>query len=394
MHNFVMKVVKVLLFFFVTLPFTLYFFLLVVNSTDEEKSEQVLAFEHFLELRKQIDERENAYVSLVGITAKADEDIYLIGQNRIALLRNHAITNPELPFVDTFDVNDFRTQLENIFSACQTAFSLNEKCQQHLLRQQDKITTLLNKNQLLLQRYRRLTKLTKWHETISLNTVYQSTLLLSLQQLNMLSSWQRAMSDKPEGITLLVEQQGLFVTNFFSSTHLLSTKMIASLAVKRHYNWAFFILSNMTESPSKQALNSSLVDAFSIPFSQQSLSLKHVFIGEWQFSQRNFIEMWQDENNNDWLNFFFQPLFQQQATANLSAKYFHEALKKPLKSDTEASNACPDLLEGAWQTLAWYSYNPMGKLLVCSSVIDFSYYQEKLNGIEFLRKNVLAKLIR
>jgi len=396
MRNFVIKLGKCLLIFLVTLPFTLYFILLLVNLTDEEKSEQVLAFERILEQGKQIDDRKNAYISLVGITAKAEEDIFLIGQQHISLLRNHRATKAELPFIDAFDVDDFSAQLESIFSACQTASALNEKCRQHLLIQQDKIASLLNNNQLLLQRYRRLTELTQWYEILPPNisnySGMRNNLLLSLQHLNLLASWQGAMSDKPEEVALLYKQQDRFLRNIFSSTHVLITKLIASSAIKRHLNWAVFILSNMAESPSKQVLKNSLVDTLSVPFSVQSLSLRNVFIGEWQFAESFFEGMWQGEHSNAWFNFFFRPMFQQQATANLSAKIFYEALKKPLKSDAETIGERPCSVGGTWQTLTWYSYNPVGKLFRCSSPIFTATYQKELDAVESLRKSVLAKL--
>jgi hypothetical protein len=395
MINIVNKVIKMLLVFAIFLPLTLYFILLIVNFSDEEKSAQVLTFEKFLSQRNSFDERQNAYISLIGITAKPDEDIYIIGLQRIEQLRKHRAIDNKLPFTDFFNINDINVQLTGMFSACEQSMPLNDKCQQSLFDQQEQITILLKQNQLLLQRYRKLTKLVQWQEILPLSNHYDSgmryQLLLALQKLNMLAIWQMTVKNNTAEVSSLLEQQGQFNRNILSSTHALLTKMIMFSAIEQYYHWLDIILMHGDNSVSTTILAGSL----NTPLTMQELSFEWPLIGEWQFSQSIFSDMTQEINSEyPWVNVFVLPLFKLQDTLNLQAKLLAETFKPLVKTNMKNTNKQGCAVGNTWQTLRWYSYNPVGKLMACASDPNMSLYQKNLNGLELLRASVVSDLIR
>lgn len=405
----IVKGVKYLLAFVIAAPIALYVLLLLLNLSDEDKSAQVLAFEDFISEKQQFTTKQNAYISLVGITAAPDEDIHAMGLERMEKLVDFKVTTKPLPFTDFFDLDAINAQLYSIFSSCQRGDQLDENCQKSLLNQQEKITTLISENQLLIQRYRMITQLPYWYEILSARIGYADGMryqfFLSLQKLNMLSIWQMAMDQQnsPEEVARLLDQQGVFVRHVLSSTHMLLTKMIAVSAVRSHFNWLDFLISNTvsntvsnTEQSSEQLIvKQSVVNALSQPLTSAELSLDQIIIGEWLFVQSVHQQMI-DETDGEyaWLNFFLMPILKQQATLNLHAAMMKEAVENLTVETNRAKGNQLCLTDKSWQMLTWYSYNPIGKILVCASQQDFVSYQESLNSVEALRENVLAKLTR
>ncbi len=397
----IVKGVKYLLVFIIAAPIALYVVLLLLNLSDEDKSAQVLTFEDFISQKKQLTPQQNAYISLVGITAKPNEDIHVIGLERIEKLADFKLTTKPLPFSDFFNVDDINAQLNSILSSCQRGEQLDDNCQKSLLNQQEKIARLINENQLLIQRYRMITQLPHWYEILPASIVYTDGMrhqfLLSLQKLNMLAIWQMAMNSDAnvDELAKLLKQQGLFVRNTLASTHILLTKVISYSSVEQHFNWLGFILTNMLDSMSQQVLKKSVVNALSQPLTPQELSLEPIIIGEWQFAQ-SFHQQMIDETEGDyaWLNFLLMPILKQQATLNLHAKVMEQAITSQSEERGRVSGNQLCLSDKSWQTLSWFSYNPIGKLMICAPGLDFSSYTENLNAVESLRKNVLANLIR
>jgi len=401
----IFKGVKYLLAFVIFAPIALYVVLLLLNLSDEDKSAQVLAFEDFIAEKQQLTTKQNAYISLVGITAKPDENIHVIGLERMETLADSKLTTKPLPFNDFFDVDAISAQLNSIFSSCQRGEQLDENCQKSLLNQQEQIATLISENQLLIQRYRMITQLPHWHEILPASIVYTDGMryqfLLSLQKLNMLAIWQMTIEREynPDEVARLLDQQGIFVRNILSSTHMLLTKMIAVSAVRSHFNWLGFIISNNvsnSEQSSEQLIvKQSVVNALSQPLTSAELSLDQIIIGEWLFTQSVYQQA-VDETDGEyaWTNFFLLPLFSQQATSNLHAAVMKEAVENLTVETNRAKENQLCLTDKSWQMLTWYSYNPIGKLIICAPGLDFSSYKESLNSVETLRKSVLAKLTR
>ncbi len=397
----VFKGVKWLLLFVIIAPIALYALLLLINATDEDKSAQVLAFADFVEQRRQLTGKQNAYISLVGITANPEEDIHAIGLERMEKLVDFKLTTKALAFIDAYDVGDIIVQLRTILSLCESGQQLDESCQQSLLVQQEDIAKLINENQLLIERYRSITQLKHWYEILPASIVYSDGMryqfLLSLQKLNMLSIWKMAMGQQnnADEVARLLEQQGAFVRNILSSTHMLQTKMIAVSAVNSYFTWLDFLIPNTEQSSQQLVLQKSVVNALSQPLTPEELSFEQVIIGEWQFAQSVHQQMI-DETDGDyaWLNFFLMPILQQQATLNLHAAVMKEAVENLAIETSEVKDNQLCLTEKSWQTLAWYSYNPVGKLLICAPGLDFASYKVKLDAVEIRRKSVLAKLTR
>ena len=171
LFSFLKTSIKWLFILVLAVPLLVYFLLILINISDEGKSERVIEFEQFLANRTTIDDQSNGFVYAVGLSAKVGEDFYQTGLQRIkqanevkSLADRSSNENP-VPSM-SMDISKINTDLNELLTPCGYPIELNGACHSYLLSKSQTIETLLNESKVLLQRYNIMISKTNWYESL------------------------------------------------------------------------------------------------------------------------------------------------------------------------------------------------------------------------------------
>lgn len=377
--------IKWLLAILLGLPLLVYFLLLLVNISDEEKSDTVVEFEQFLAKRSTIDDNNNGFVYAVGLFANTEDDFYLAGlesikqTNRIKSLSNPAPENNQL------NISTINSSFSKLVAGCGSPIQLNAACNTHLLNNRQAIDNLLMAATVLIQRYEIMTSQSDWYESVQSN-LYNIMPLAPWSmghKLFMLHLWRQASKNKTNSVITLLQQDSVFWRNAILSTQSLLHFSLITSVIQENYQWGSFALKSFVTNETAQTSPRDWQKSLTKP----TFSFNKIVIGEWQFASSVFQEV---HDSDEWYAIFIQPLFNLQSTLNLYAEMLHSVSKQSHKGVKSL------LLEHCYQDLSlrmlsWYSYNPLGKLLVCAGKPSFSSFQNKINEAEQTRLAVLME---
>lgn len=390
MIKFLLKWLAIIL---IGLPLSLYIVLALINLTgDEEKSSLVLEFEKHIAKKSDLNNTENAYIYMMGITAKPSDNFYERGvervQKRLSIL-NQSPHNDEPTFTDYIEISSFESRLETLLTdtKCNLDQPLNTQCQTHLIESEKEITDLLSDAELLLHRYNLIKQKTDWYEILPEYSRFVTGLTYknfsTLHRLSMLSIWQHSRNNDAD-IELLIEKEGKFLRNFSKSSNLLISKVIATELIEEFFNWSHLLLSIDNGKP----LDVAQIKSLYLPFADEESGFNEVMIGEWHFIKGFYKQIEHDEIplQYRWL----RPLIQFQATINLHAKY--NKIIFSFKSETTKKDIIDDCIDNNLINLIQLTYNPIGKLFSCTNLISADIYRKGAEEIEIKRSQLIEAI--
>jgi hypothetical protein len=382
----------------VVIPLAAYVVAVLVNRHDQPPSPDALRLAALYQARPEVADDDNAFVYFLGFSAALDENPRDVGAQRLLWLQGggplDATSDPLLKPLDNFgthpDVAQFRTACDSVGSDCLRAFADAGRVLEQWLTSQP----------WLLPRYRQLIAHRAWRERVpddiavplpSYSGIMQGQRLLLLQATTL------AAAGNGTGAAELLESDLRFWRMVLESSDLLVTKMIATAAVRRHFQWGNLAVRGL---PAEETLAVTPV-AWRTPLTATELSLRRTLVGEWMHFSGNVTKMpgtlsagqpWTARASNR----LVAALFQRQDTLNVYSRYFTEldsTLDAPLNGYAAAADAASSLVERkANEVFPPRSlYNLMGSVLLgIAGPADYGDYARRVGDLEGIRRAALA----
>ena len=123
---------KRLLAIFFSLLILAYLLLVLININDEAKSATVIEFEQFLAQRITVDNKNNAFVYAMALTADTGDDYYLAGVERIQKANTVTSVKDYSPVQDQVNTSNIEDMFTVLTKACSKPINLTKNCAEYL----------------------------------------------------------------------------------------------------------------------------------------------------------------------------------------------------------------------------------------------------------------------
>lgn len=362
-------------------PLSLYLIVLLINIQDEAPSEQskrnlAQIAESDRTLAKNLDN--NAYIFALGFNVPKGAAPIAAGVKRLHLLQSLGIMDkvnakqtprfklPEIPLEYCLSHDDF-------LLACKDKLELEKN-----------LKTLLAENRWIIERYQQMIDMGGWQESSQYHVFVDELSfqdLFSAQKLYLLDVYEKARTTDPKLISLAIDQDMLFWQRVSANTHQLINKMVSNGAMEINMKLGELIIAQLSPEQRLAAISQSWQN----PMPPQVMSLNNAKLGEWHY----FTKITQATQGVDYTSdmttqaaeFLLLPLMQQQDTANRYAD---------ILVGSADMRECPEEL--TLDSISQYIYNPVGKLILCSSIISLQRYQDSLDELEDRRASLVSRL--
>jgi hypothetical protein len=396
---------------------TLYLVAVAINWKDKEPSLTAIKFAEFYRSRTPVDDEDNAYVFVLGMGAAPGEDVLALGIKRMAWLQESQRDGKRVlkddPAPQTYDYRSSRSpEINQLIEGCRASNS--PSCAAEFEAGDQLHRGWLEKEQWLLNRYRTMLQLSAWREPPFLDAAepfppYQ--VAIDGQWLLLAKAKALAREKDVAGTRTLLEQDIRFWRRMLESSDILISKMIATVALNRHFELGNVVLRQFSPADSVQVLPAE----WHAPISDSERSMLRCLVGEWVFSANVVktmvdggdisIEYVQDSEHD----FFGKatsaltdvlglPLFQLQDTINKSAE--------DLSAIAQMVDVPFDQLDGAFQQIENIGdqradntflpksvYNPVGHILLNISAPAYIPYAKRVADIEGTRRAALTAVL-
>jgi hypothetical protein len=356
----------------VTACAVLYLLGLAINWRDEEPSAAARQLTDLYRDRPSVADRDNGFVYVMGFEVAPDQDPHAMGLRRIAWM-NRALSDPAWDIAED-PLPDSRKEVANAalreFSeACRTR---SARCVAALRKGDELLEQWLATEPWLATRYESLLAHTGWREWVPVRVeaplpAYKS--IMDGQRLWLLQARSLAMRNDPTGVRLMLEKDIRFWRMALASSDVLISRMIATVALNRHFDMGALILR---ELPADSML-SAIPEDWSRELSDRELSIQRSTVGEWIFAMgllneqgaRTFLESYGEGEGSVADRLFAAaalPFFQRTATLNLYADHSLQAVRildVPVKEYATAPRELA-VLDARLSEVHWSAYNPVG----------------------------------
>lgn len=343
--------------------------LVVVNRHDEAPSADALRLEALVRDRAHLADADNGYIHLLGLAATPDSDpgAMAIGSARAAYIETYVA-----PMADDGahawpgrDV-DYRALRGPDVAALADACAEARACLEALQAHPDALARWLDSEQWLLERYRRMLATGAWREAIPSDAATPFGTLqpaIDAQKLHLLDARRQALAGDAEAVRGLLEQDLAFWRQVLASSDLLLTKMVAADAVTRN----FAIGSLSLHALPAAGVDAAVPPSWRRPLSAHERSLARALAGEWHYMRGALLSMLARdvEAALPWWRLDHQlqrPLFQPQATLNLSAARMVHVGEVSELPDAELGHALEAMARPRDPTPRLRVYNTVGHL--------------------------------
>jgi hypothetical protein len=381
----------------VFLVIALYGTLVAINWSDEAPSPDALRLERAVVERPVVADADNGYVLLLGLAAPLDQDPLEVGRKREQFLEHFSAPASAdfVPFPDKdFDYRPLRSEAtRRLADACMDG---HQACLQAIRNDPGEVSRWLASEAWLLDRYHRLLACSQWAETIPTDSRAPLPLFqhaLHAQTLLLMQAWQAAHAGDPETARALLQEDAAFWRMALGSSDLLITKMIATVAVDRHFD-----LGNLVLREAQGAGRH--VDppaAWLSPISRQERSIQRALAGEMRYFALSMespdrLDVAEVPGGDSWAaRQLGRLLFKPQATRNLYASYFvHVAnrLDVDYRRVPQARRALSS--EFGPDDRAFRAYNPVGYAIYRNSAVNaYTDYALRVSDLEGARRAAL-----
>ncbi|HEY3516490.1 MAG TPA: hypothetical protein VGL98_05535 [Gammaproteobacteria bacterium] len=373
---------------------------IAVNRSDRPPSPDALRFVASYEGRAPLADDANAYIYLLGFDAPLNDDPGDVGARRLAWFRStgerpvnlaHDPQTTHLGYLSTDPVVEgFLTACADDSRECALAFADGDVAFQ----------AWNAASPWLLERYLELIEHSGWREEVfDLSRPLPSYApVMHGQRLLILQAKVLADNGDTRAASELLAKDARFWRMVLASSDLLITKMIATAALWRHFEWGSLAVRSFPSG----SVASALPNEWHQPMIDAELSLRRTLVGEWIFFSSSPVMLDADldfpleetsaSRTSDRL---LRPLFKPQDTLNRHATFLREladALDAPL-ADYDAATDRASLV--AWQlTQKAYPprslYNIVGSLALAPGGGDYGAYAYRVGDIEGMRRAALA----
>ena len=382
----------------VTVVVVLYVVAAVVNRHDEPASEFTRRFTELYRGQPAVTDEENGFVYVMGFEAAVGEDPHAMGLRRIAWLREHTPGQPRDQSQDPVgaprsrtraaEADEFLSTCGEDTAACVAAFASAGRLAEQWMAD----------DETLLVRYLELLTRSGWRDELPddlLSPLPPYGVTADAQRLLLLTAYSAAEEGDVERVHQLLEADLRFWRLVLQSTDMLITKMVATAALNRHFQWGNLVLRRLPAGAAAAAMPA----GWRAALTDVERSMQRVMTGEWLFVsatlQRFEYDLllsrgsWLDSVEGSVLERFYQP----QDTINRFADYYWrwtETLAVPLEQYPSAISRAQSLaVETADAAFARPFYN-LGGALHLANVSDFTQYAARVADIEGVRRAALV----
>jgi hypothetical protein len=390
----------------------LYLVIGIVNWNDRKPSQLAERMLQEYQARPPVADAENGYVYVMGFAAPPEQDPVQAGIERVAWAREvveisarsigaEPPTLPEDPIAVANQaprdplVEYFRGACQPGGTGCAEAFSGGTEIYDRWIASESH----------LLPRYSELLARRAWLETapIALSTPLPGyARVMDGQRLTLLAARRLAMQRDYEGAQRLLESDLHFWRLVFESADTLITKMIATVALVRHFELGNLILRDLDPQAAARVMPA----AWRMPITDGERSMRRCMLGEWLFFAsiaksldpyfRPDVAM---ERKNHagrvTVAFLGRPLYQSQDLINRYADYYSqvaELLDAPLDGYDKARGSAREL-SGRIQKSGWPPrslYNILGSWIGSQGMSDYANYGARVADVEGVRRASIA----
>jgi hypothetical protein len=395
----------------IALALLLYLVIGIVNWSDRKPSALAARMTQEFEARPAVADTENGYVYAMGFAAAPEQDPVQVGIERVAWGREifelHARTGidedppSEDPIGTPRDPAPRDPLVEHFRGACKPGGS---GCVEAFARGAEIYDRWVAAESGLLPRYRQLTARRGWIETapMDLSTPLPGyARVMDAQRLSLLDARRLAMQRDYEGAHRLLETDLRFWRLVFESADTLITKMIATVALVRHFEFGNLILRDLDPQAAARVMPAD----WRVPISDSERSLRRSMLGEWVFVSnlaRSLNPLLLPEATMEGSHvgrktvaFLARPLYQSRDMINRYADYYSrvaELLDAPLSGYAETRSSASELAartrKRTWPPRSLY--NVLGSWIVAQGMADYSNYGARTADVEGVRRAALA----
>ncbi|MFV7782939.1 hypothetical protein ACNPKB_00125 [Shewanella marisflavi] len=355
-----------------------YLILLLINLQDRAPSEQASAFLEQVNAEETALSQhleQNPYLYAFGFDAPKDDDPMALGLKRYQALKQLGVLErPTQPVDEKFEFPEWA------ISNCLKQKGYFAECTA-LLAEPETLKATLDDYAWLIERYHTLLSLGHWQDDTHFNSsrsMIPFKHLTAAQQLYLVDAYINGTDSA--ALIAAIDEDMLFWLQVAKRVNMLPNKIVAISALKQNMKLGEVLVSQKRTEDEDTQIPSLWLQTTS----EEVLSLKRVKRGEWHFLIKitQSFETGEGGRITDKITeVILLPLFQQQDTANLYAE---------ILTGKERSKQCPDNL--SLSALITYAYNPIGKIILCSSPRSFEGYQAAANQVESLRAELVTRL--
>ncbi len=387
----------------VALVVVLYVAAVVINRHDEPLSESARRFSELYRNQPSVADEENAFVYVMGFEAAAGEDPYAMGLRRIDWLREHTAGRPRGDSEDPLGSASHRprsrpAEAEEFLSACGEDTA---ECVAAFSSAGGLADKWIAVDELLLSRYLELLARSGWRDEFPDDLSFPLPpfgVTADAQRLLLLSAYSAAERGDAEQVHERLDADLRFWRGVLRSTDMLITKMIATAALNRHFQWGNLVLRRLPAGSAAAAVPS----GWSGPLTDAERSMRRVMTGEWLFVSATLqrfepdwvlsSDSWLDRAQTPLLEQFYQP----QDTINRFADYYWglgEAFDAPLEGyEAALARAARLTRETADSAFQRPLYN-LGGGVHLAATSDFTQYAARVTDVEGVRRAALAAVM-
>jgi hypothetical protein len=231
-----------------------YLVLLAVNWHDAPEGSAAKRLLQQHAQRAPVADADNGFVYLLGFLAGPDQDPMALGMQRLAMYsrapgkQRSYFDEARAPFGATPALFDtLKKSCKPVTQQCILALDNNGAA----------IDEALQTRAGQLERYRALVSKPAWREAIPRDTqlpMPRYAEVLEGQQLLFLKAWRLARQGDSRAVAALLKDDGVFWRRVFASSDTLISKMIATAALSRHFEWGNLVLRNLPKGAAQAAM--------------------------------------------------------------------------------------------------------------------------------------------
>lgn len=389
----------------------LYLIVLAINWRDKEPSAAAVRFETLHRDRPTVADGDNAYIFMLGLGVSPNEEVYAMGLKRKTWLeaaRDEPLNLKADPLPETYDYQSARSPIiKTLLEQCRPG---GEKCAVEFDNGDATFHEWLEREGWLLTRYQELLKYSGWLEPPLYDVAgplpsYQ--IAMDGQRLLLAKAKLLARNGDVEGVKLLLDQDVRFWRMALRSSDILISKMIATVALNRHFELGNVVLRQLPPDDVIKAMPA----VWKEPISNDERSMLRCFVGEWLF-QANTMQALEKTRNLSAAYFsheefgiidriserLWYPLFQHQDTTNKSAEHLW-AVAHALDVSFDQFEASLDKAESISEKLSGdafppkSAYNIVGNILLGIGAPVYLPYAKRVADIEGTRRAALAAVL-
>lgn len=387
----------------VLLPIVLYTIAVAINHEDRAPSPAALRLEEVVRAWPPVEDGDNAYFTILGLSAVKEADPAAVGRARADWLhaqlllpqaqRGDSFPGQEQPLLREHDLG-----IQQLFDRCK---KVDAPCVAALGK------LALHRPQLepeawRRERYAALLAHTAFREQMHFDPslpMLQFSPLFEGQKLHMLEAWSRSGNGDAAGVKALLEADLRFWRMVLAESDLLITKLMAAHAVTHNLAWTNVILRRLPPHLVVDAMPDQLSD----PISNPERSMLRSFAGELRYSASVTRELKRSLDAHEvpggsgalgdvLATRLGAPLIQVQDTLNLQAQFFVD-IDERMAVDY---SALPAVVRTYRQTESETApvflrtfYNPLGSMLAESDRGQFEKSAERMADLEGVRRATL-----